>query len=318
MTEPLTPGGLDLRDFQYMPLDVVRLVDSDLAAISTGDEFKAAVILWCKSWHQIPAASLPDDDRMLAHLAGFGRDVKSWLKVKDMALRGFEKCSDGRLYHRHVAAKAVEAGDAKQRQRERTNNATLARKQRSGQRDGPRYDERDEQRNVERDEQRNDDRNVHQGRGKGIERGKGIKEGKEGVDARARDPHAEKLTFDAVVKSWNLMADETKLPAVQTLTDQRKTALRLRLFDIGGLNGWYALVDKIRGSPMLLGHNDRGWKTSFDWVLQPKNLTKIMEGNYDASTPKPDGNSAFEIIADTLGGGHAGGFGDVRDAQSGE
>ena len=178
MTEPLTPETLDLRDFQFMPLDVVRLVDSDLSAVSTGDEFKAAVILWCKSWHQIPAASLPDDDRMLAHLAGFGRDLKSWLKVKDMALRGFEKCSDGRLYHRHVAEKAREAGEAKQRQRERTNNATIARLQRSAQ--------RDDARNVERDEQRNENRNVHQGTGTGTGTGK--------IDdevARAREPLAD-------------------------------------------------------------------------------------------------------------------------------
>ncbi len=110
---PLTPPDCDLRDFPYMPLDVVRLRDSDISAITTGDEFRCAVLLWCASWHQVPAASLPDDDLILSQLAGFGRVVKEWLKVKDGALRGWIKCADGRLYHPTVAEKANEAWESK-------------------------------------------------------------------------------------------------------------------------------------------------------------------------------------------------------------
>lgn len=114
MTAPLVPAEADLRDFHFMPLDVARLINSDLVAIATGDEFRAAVILWCKSWHQVPAASLPNDDRMLAHLAGYNRDVKGWAKVREIALKGFVLCDDGRLYHPVVAEKAREAWSEKQ------------------------------------------------------------------------------------------------------------------------------------------------------------------------------------------------------------
>lgn len=107
MTEPLTPPDCDLRGLSYMPLDVQRLRDSDLALTSTGDEFKAAVLLWCASWSQVPAASLPDDDRLLAGLARF--DARMWKRVRPAALRGWVKCSDGRLYHPVVAEKAREA-----------------------------------------------------------------------------------------------------------------------------------------------------------------------------------------------------------------
>jgi len=127
MTAPLVEGHIDLRDFAYMPLDVVRLRDSDLAAISTGDGFRAAVMLWCAAWHQVPAASLPDDDRMLARLSGYGRDIEGWRYVKDDALRNFVKCDDGRLYHPTIAEKACEAWDAKCRQRDRTAAARAAR-----------------------------------------------------------------------------------------------------------------------------------------------------------------------------------------------
>lgn len=117
MTEPLTPTDCDLRDFAFMPLDVVRLLDSDLFALATGDEFKAAIALWCKAWQQIPAGSVPDDDRVLAHLSGAGA---RWKRIKDMALRNFVKCSDGRLYHSTLCEKANEAWAKKQSYRERS------------------------------------------------------------------------------------------------------------------------------------------------------------------------------------------------------
>ena len=182
MTAPPVPADLDLRDFQFMPLDVVRLVDSDLTAIASGEEFKAAVLLWCKAWHQIPAASLPNDDRLLAHLAGFGRDLKGWKKVREVALRGFALADDGRLYHPVIAEKANEAGGAKQRRREQTEAATRARLARKAEREKADSSPTDEQRNVAANEERNVPRNVHQGTGTGT--GTGILEEEEGARAR--------------------------------------------------------------------------------------------------------------------------------------
>lgn len=104
---PLTPPDCNLRGLPFMPLHTERLLDSDMMALSTGEEFKTALRLWCKSWNQEPAASLPDDDRILAHLAG--KELPAWRKVRDMALRGFVKCSDGRLYHPVIAQEAINA-----------------------------------------------------------------------------------------------------------------------------------------------------------------------------------------------------------------
>ena len=109
LSDPLTQQDCDLRDFHFMPLDVATLRDCDLSATATGDEFRAAVLLWCAAWHQIPAASIPDNDAVLAKLAGYGRSVNDWLLVKDVALRSWVKCNDGRFYHPKVAEKANEA-----------------------------------------------------------------------------------------------------------------------------------------------------------------------------------------------------------------
>ncbi len=123
--KPLTPIDCDLRNFPHMPLDVVRLRDSDLAALEGAEEFRAAVLLWCASWHQIPAASIPDDDRVLANLAGFGRVVKEWMKVREGALRGWVKCEDGRLYHPVIAEKALSAQESKYKQEWKTEIARI-------------------------------------------------------------------------------------------------------------------------------------------------------------------------------------------------
>jgi len=118
---PLTPIDCDLRGLDYMPLDVRRLRDSDLVASVSAEGFRCAVLLWCAAWEQVPAASLPSDDRILAQLAGFGRFVAQWQEIKEEALRGFVQCSDGRWYHPVIAEKACQAWEGRQRQRAKAN-----------------------------------------------------------------------------------------------------------------------------------------------------------------------------------------------------
>lgn len=102
---PLVPSEVDLRDFQGMWLDTDRLLRSDTWVLGTGDEKAAAMTLWLESWHQVPAASLPSNDRILAKLS----QAERWQKSKAHALRGWIPCSDGRIYHPVVAEKALEA-----------------------------------------------------------------------------------------------------------------------------------------------------------------------------------------------------------------
>jgi hypothetical protein len=100
---PLTPADCDLQDFAFMPLHVARLRDSDLAATAHPEACWYAVLLWAAAWHQVPAASLPDDELVLTRLCGLGRDVKTFRRHRKDAMRGFVKCDDGRLYHEVVA-----------------------------------------------------------------------------------------------------------------------------------------------------------------------------------------------------------------------
>lgn len=128
MTElplPLTPPECDLRDYPWMPIDCTRLLTSETWMLGTDSERVAALTLWIKSWHQQPAGSLPDNDRMLAVLSD---NARGWGKVREHAMRGWIKCSDGRLYHPVVCEKAAEAWALKLAQRARTEAARAARK----------------------------------------------------------------------------------------------------------------------------------------------------------------------------------------------
>ncbi|MEY2342096.1 hypothetical protein AB4090_08315 [Acidithiobacillus sp. IBUN Pt1247-S3] len=114
LPDPLVPADCDLRRFPYMPIDINRLFDSRFHAICNDAEWRAGVTLWLKSFHQVPAASLPENDVELCRLAELGRDMKTWLKVKDKALHGWVLCADHRWYHPLIAEKANEAYDTKQ------------------------------------------------------------------------------------------------------------------------------------------------------------------------------------------------------------
>jgi hypothetical protein len=122
---PLTPADCDLTDFAFMPLDVARLRDSELASNESPEACWAAVQLWAASWHQVPAGSIPNDDKWLAKHTGYGRIVKEWMRIRQGALRGWIECADGRLYHSVVSEKAREAWKAKVEQRYRTEVARV-------------------------------------------------------------------------------------------------------------------------------------------------------------------------------------------------
>lgn len=117
LPSPLVPAEVDLRDFYEFPLQFERLFASDTWIVCSPEEKIAALRLWCKSWHQEPAGSLPMNDRLLANLAGYGEAVSAWLKVKEHAMIGWTACSDGRFYHPVVGEIAVDKWAKKKRRR---------------------------------------------------------------------------------------------------------------------------------------------------------------------------------------------------------
>lgn len=130
LPSPPVPPEVDLRDFGFMPVDVVRVRDSQLNAEQSPAENWAAFLLWCASWHQVPAGSIPDSDVWQATQTGYARRGKidpEWHEIRDGARRGYVTCNDGRLYHPVVCEKVLEAWDSKLARHARTAAATAAR-----------------------------------------------------------------------------------------------------------------------------------------------------------------------------------------------
>ncbi len=126
---PMVPAEVDLRDFSWMPVEINRLRRSKAWLICKRKPELAFYMLnlWTASWHDTPAASLEDDDDVLADLAMC--EPSKWPKVREQVLRGWVKCDDGRLYHPVVAEMAQGAWQQKQAQRQRTEAARHAREQ---------------------------------------------------------------------------------------------------------------------------------------------------------------------------------------------
>jgi hypothetical protein len=206
----LPPDDCDLRDFPFMPMEVDRLRRSKTWLLAKKNPAVAfyQMNLWLASWHSLPAGSLDDDDDVLADLALC--DEKTWKKVKSDALRGWVKAENGRLYHKVVAEKVIEAWEAKKAQRSRT---LAARQARSKSQSGPSTDNvtRHVTENVTKTVTDNVTDNVtaskRQGQGQGQGQG----------HSSAREPQKQSQTpIDRIARAMNLEVGQLmRRPAFQ-------------------------------------------------------------------------------------------------------
>ena len=87
------------------------------------------------------------------------------------------------------------------------------------------------------------------------------------------------VPYERIRLLWNDTC--TSFPKVQGIAGKRKTALSARWKDRPDFGWWTAYFGRIEASDFLKGKNDRGWRATFDWILNEANMNKIIEGNYD-------------------------------------
>ena len=112
--------------------------------------------------------------------------------------------------------------------------------------------------------------------------------------ALSSDPASE------MVEAYHEAMAPAGCPRVLKLTPSRKASALQRLKDCGGMDGWRHAMAKARASPFLTGASANGWKADFDFFMQAKSFTKLLEGSYDARKPSgpvaakpPTGHSAL-------------------------
>lgn len=78
------------------------------------------------------------------------------------------------------------------------------------------------------------------------------------------------------------------LPACRSISATRRRkmqAIYKRDFN-QNLSEWKEYCERILRCPFLIGDNDKGWMASFDWIIETRNLNKILEGNYEPRVSK--------------------------------
>ena len=85
------------------------------------------------------------------------------------------------------------------------------------------------------------------------------------------------LTPTDIVKLYHEICPS--LNAVKRITESRKQAIE-------DITGTYSTEDirhcfeLAEASAFLTGHNEREWKATFDWLINPDNMAKVLEGNF--------------------------------------
>ena len=69
-------------------------------------------------------------------------------------------------------------------------------------------------------------------------------------------------------------------PKVKFLSDSMKSDI-LNILERFPEPDISTAFQKCEKSSFLKGNNSRKWKASFDWIIKPQNLSKILNGNYD-------------------------------------
>jgi uncharacterized protein YdaU (DUF1376 family) len=132
----------------------------------------------------------------------------------------------------------------------------------------------------------------------------------------------EPFPISEAVEIYNATAEATGWPKVQKLSPARSQALKARLRDCGGIDGWRIAMDKGKASDFLTGRTPNPWTgCGFDWITKQANFAKLMEGNYDNRTANPTGryqNGGANGPGPSLAGIVFGRQFNVRDQHEGE
>lgn len=103
--DPPYPSDTRAKGWRF-DLDYEQIEQSSTWALAGSEAKPWLLMLWFTAWKQVPCASLPADEEVIA--AMIGMPAKTWAKHSKVMLRGWSKSSDGRMYHNVLTAKVRE------------------------------------------------------------------------------------------------------------------------------------------------------------------------------------------------------------------
>lgn len=85
-----------------------------------------------------------------------------------------------------------------------------------------------------------------------------------------------------IMDKWNSIG----LSKIIKIENQRLKHLNARIEEYS-LDIILEAIDKVSNSDFLKGFNNKNWKADIDWLLNPNNFIKVIEGKYDNKVNKP-------------------------------
>ena len=87
----------------------------------------------------------------------------------------------------------------------------------------------------------------------------------------------ESVDYKTVVAMYNDTC--VSFPRIKSLSEARKKAIKARLktHSMADIQQVFANAEE---SEFLKGSNSRNWSATFDWMMNDRNFTKILDGNY--------------------------------------
>lgn len=87
------------------------------------------------------------------------------------------------------------------------------------------------------------------------------------------------------------------MPKIRATGDNRRRSIAARLREYG-TDTVLEMLGKAVRSEFLNGRTPRGWIATFDWLMQPRNFPKVLEGNYDNQNTRYHENYSYQSRQD--------------------
>lgn len=114
--EPPYPAEIRAKGFT-LPFDWERVEQSTSWVKCPANMRPWLVLLWLRSWTNVPAGTYPDDDEEIA--ARIGMPEREFAAHRDILMRGWQLHSDGRWYHRFIVTLVLQMTESRAKDRKR-------------------------------------------------------------------------------------------------------------------------------------------------------------------------------------------------------
>lgn len=98
-----------------------------------------------------------------------------------------------------------------------------------------------------------------------------------------------------LLEIWN--KNSGALPKAKGTAASRSKLCAARWAENPSTEYWSEIVSRLASSSFCNGDNDRGWKATIDFLLQPDTQHKVLEGKYDKATPKKTNVLSMEELS---------------------